>query len=89
MTAYSEYIKSVEWKVRAKAAKRRARWRCEVCGRTPPPQHLHAHHLTYERLGHERPGDIQVLCVKCHEKAHGIEPSFTVKIKRALRGGYE
>lgn len=88
MTDYYEYIRSAEWKAKAKAAKKIAGWRCQSCGKMAAGHLLHAHHLTYERLGHERRGDIQVLCVKCHEKVHGIEPSFTVKIKRALRGGY-
>jgi 5-methylcytosine-specific restriction endonuclease McrA len=61
---YRKYINSPEWKRRAFDAKRRAGFRCQICNE---PGHLQAHHRTYERLGHEAPGDITVLCNKCHE----------------------
>jgi hypothetical protein len=51
---YREYIQSKEWKAKAKAAKHRAGYRCEQCGVLKPEHLLHAHHLTYERLGNER-----------------------------------
>jgi 5-methylcytosine-specific restriction endonuclease McrA len=38
--------------------------RCECCGRVD--SELHVHHLTYDRLGHERPADVVVLCRICH-----------------------
>ena len=42
---------------------------CDVCGAT---EDLHVHHKTYERFGgDERMTDLQVLCKRCHEKAHG------------------
>ncbi len=62
---YYEYIQSDVWRAIAKSAKDRAGWRCQVCNRSD--QTLDAHHRTYERLGHESPEDITVLCRSCHE----------------------
>ena len=69
---YREYIQSKEWKAKAKAAKHRAGYRCEQCGVLKPEHLLHAHHLTYERLGNERKSDLKVLCNECHAEEHGI-----------------
>lgn len=69
---YQEYIQSKEWKAKAKAAKHRANYRCEQCGVLKPEHLLHAHHLTYERLGNERKSDLKVLCNECHAEEHGI-----------------
>lgn len=69
---YREYIQSKEWKAKAKAAKHRANYRCEQCGMLKPEHLLHAHHLTYERLGNERKSDLKVLCNECHAEEHGI-----------------
>jgi hypothetical protein len=65
---YYEYIKSPAWKRKADAAKKAAGYRCQVCnhGKDDGAQ-LEAHHRTYENLGHEKPGDITVLCDHCHE----------------------
>lgn len=63
---YYEYIKSPAWKRKADAAKERAGNRCQVCNRSKDEVQLDAHHRTYERLGHERPEDITVLCHDCH-----------------------
>ncbi len=63
---YNEYIKSPEWRSRANAAKQRAGYRCRICNRHQTEIPLHAHHRTYERLGHELPDDITVLCEDCH-----------------------
>lgn len=64
---YHEYIQSDEWKIKASAAKQNAGWRCQVCNKSHHEAQLDAHHRTYERLGHELPGDITVLCRDCHE----------------------
>jgi hypothetical protein len=67
---YHEYIKTDEWKEKARQAKDRADWRCQLCNTRPIKKDLHAHHRTYERLGKEEPGDITVLCANCHAKFH-------------------
>ena len=64
---YYTYIQSDEWKAKATAAKEAAGWRCQICNRPSSAVQLEAHHRTYERLGHERPDDITVLCRDCHE----------------------
>ena len=69
---YREYIQSKEWKAKAKSAKQRTNYRCEQCGMLKPEHLLHAHHLTYERLGNERKSDLKVLCNDCHAEEHGI-----------------
>jgi len=64
---YHAYIQSSEWRTKASVAKEAAGWRCQVCNRPSSEVTLDAHHRTYERLGHELPGDITVLCRNCHE----------------------
>ena len=41
--------------------------RCELCF---SPNHLHLHHLTYQRLGCERVDDVVLLCYTCHQLQH-------------------
>ena len=64
VVTYRKYLQTDEWKRRAEAAKACAGYRCQVCNGEGP---LDAHHRTYERLGHELPEDITVLCHSCHE----------------------
>jgi hypothetical protein len=64
---YYEYIQSPEWKRKADEAKRAVGYRCQICNRHKSEVTLDAHHRTYERLGHELPQDITVLCRDCHE----------------------
>ena len=68
---YEQYLRTAHWReLRAEVL---ARWqgRCENCGE-PACQ---VHHKTYERLGCERPSDLQPLCRRCHEALHGFGPS--------------
>lgn len=67
LSTYRAYLQSRVWKVRAARAKR---WGfCQRCGAESPT--LDAHHLTYERLGAERPSDLIALCRRCHQQEHG------------------
>jgi len=66
-TDYQEYLKSPEWDVRRKKAYAMAGYRCQLCNKKGQ---LHAHHRTYERLGHEKDTDIIVLCSRCHATFH-------------------
>jgi len=85
---YYEYINSPEWKAKADAAKERAEYRCQVCNRPGASSTLHAHHRTYENLGHEKPGDITVLCADCHALFHGKKEEQvnieTLQVKKAI-----
>jgi 5-methylcytosine-specific restriction endonuclease McrA len=65
---YDAYLQTPEWKARAHEVKLLRGNRCEDCGATT---NLEAHHLTYERRGHEASDDLRVLCRECHAKTHG------------------
>lgn len=66
---YKTYLGSARWKRKARRARERAGYRCQLCYSADWP--LEAHHRTYERLGYELPGDLTVLCGSCHRKHHG------------------
>lgn len=66
---YNEYLKSAIWaEVRRRVIARVRGGLCEVCRAAAATD---AHHLTYDRAGHERWGDLQAVCLKCHEEIHG------------------
>jgi hypothetical protein len=65
---YKIYIRSEAWdKFRGSVIKARGRI-CEDCGTRVGEMNLH--HVTYARLGRERPDDVQILCVPCHARRH-------------------
>jgi hypothetical protein len=59
---YMAYLKSPEWATKRMAALARAGGNCERCA--APAREVH--HRTYERVGAERPEDLQALCAPCH-----------------------
>lgn len=63
---YLDYLQSAAWQARRQRAIQRAHCCCERCGNT---RTLQVHHKTYERLGYEWPGDLEVLCADCHPYA--------------------
>jgi HNH endonuclease len=66
---YEEYLWSPWWRLHVRRqALDRADSRCEQCA---SPRELEVHHRTYERLGHEDPDDVMVLCGRCHAGTHG------------------
>jgi hypothetical protein len=65
---YRAVMGSAGWRRLRAATIRRAGRRCERCGARGP---LDAHHLTYARLGRERPGDLLAVCERCHGVLHG------------------
>lgn len=69
---YERYIQSERWRRKAEAAKERAGHRCQLCNTDEQP--LHTHHKSYERLRHELPEDLIVLCADCHAKFHDKLP---------------
>lgn len=87
MTAfYEDYLRSDHWQRIRHMALERAVGRCQNSGchyrllsreelaECPPRGYgLDVHHLTYDRLGHERLDDVLVLCRRCHGAAHGLE----------------
>jgi AAA domain len=66
---YVAYLKSPEWAARRAEALRRADGHCGRCGPGGAPP-VEVHHLTYERLRAELPGDLIALCAPCHRRAH-------------------
>lgn len=65
---YDVYLQTRHWRgVRRLLLQWRGRV-CEECGATD--REVHIHHLTYENLGDEQPGDVQVLCADCHARIH-------------------
>jgi hypothetical protein len=68
---YKLYMASPEWRAKRKQKLQQVGYRCQGCG---SDERLQAHHLTYERFGHERLTDLQVLCHLCHAREHGRSP---------------
>jgi len=66
---YRRYLRSPEWRAKRHAAIVRAGYRCAVCRRLYLDERkLQVHHVTYDRLGHERPEDLMVLCRRHHRR---------------------
>ena len=61
-------IRSKEWRELKQRLLRERGARCQRCGDDDPPS-LVLHHNTYERLGHERDDDLELVCGKCHPSA--------------------
>ncbi len=64
---YDKYLKSAQWRNICALLKKQTRHLCQKCGKPSPS--LSVHHLTYDRFGHERMSDLQVLCTRCHDEA--------------------
>jgi hypothetical protein len=67
--AYMDYLASPQGKAFRADVLTAACWTCE-CG--DHGQDVEVPHLTYERLGHERPEDVVVLCPACHRERHDL-----------------
>lgn len=68
MSRYQSYLRSDHWRETRERALNRAGRECEGCGESG--QRLHVHHVSYERIGDERPSDLRVLCTSCHREEH-------------------
>ena len=69
---YRDFLKTPYWKTISYEAKRRAEFKCSLCG---SQDDLRTHHRDYKRHGKEIEyidKDLIVLCNKCHEKFHDI-----------------
>lgn len=60
---YLAYLQSFTWHLKRHLRMIYAGHKCEICGNR---KGLQAHHVTYERLFHERISDLQILCENCH-----------------------
>lgn len=66
---YESYLLTARWRELSRAM-RQAYKKCQRC---EFPYELNVHHTTYERVGHEEPGDLIVLCRSCHAREHFLE----------------
>ena len=66
-TEYHAYLASWRWRIKRTLVRLRALNRCERCRWSRMSA---AHHLTYERIGHERLKDLQAVCYSCHRFVH-------------------
>ncbi len=65
---YQKYLASREWAVLKEQVRRRSE---NICERCKVGAHDVTHHLTYERIGHERLEDLLGLCEGCHKFLSG------------------
>jgi len=65
--AYSEYLRSPEWRKLRRAVLERENHKCQRC----KEKATHVHHLHYGHIFHEELDDLEALCVDCHRKVHG------------------
>jgi predicted HNH restriction endonuclease len=73
---YREYLRSEHWTRKRAETIHKAGRKCQMCGwrnerQAGSSKGFHVHHNTYERVGHELPTDLTVLCAECHERFHG------------------
>jgi hypothetical protein len=67
---YKKYIESDVWKKLRKKAYKRAKNKCELCGK--PAECVH--HIKYPKnFSEDELDNLLVCCRKCHEKQHGIK----------------
>lgn len=64
---YTLYMRSWLWRARRRIWLRQAGYRCQWPG-CDATANLTIHHRTYARLGHERRGDVEVLCWVHHRQ---------------------
>jgi hypothetical protein len=77
---------TLRWKMLRIKRIAHANGQCERCGISH--DHLHVHHLTYERYGGELLSDLQALCPKCHTIADWERrKEINIWIERAHRRG--
>lgn len=68
---YNEYIRShPRWQTMRKARFEFDGGRCVICHKDLHNAPYQTHHLSYQRLGHERMRDVITLCNQCHTDFH-------------------
>lgn len=78
---YEAYLKSFHWHFMIRLKRESVGNKCEKCESS---HNLQVHHLTYDRIGHERLDDLQVLCEYHHKEIHGIE-TYAKELQQRLR----
>jgi hypothetical protein len=69
---YPKYLLSPHWRQFRKDYLKNHPRVCLVC----PSRRVQFHHLTYERLGHERASDVVLLCPKHHRATHNHQKAI-------------
>jgi len=77
---YLAYLASPAWKKKRQEAFKSHGRTCQRCGKRA--RRLHVHHKTYRRLFREEMADLEVLCIPCHKKEHGVPLKRRKKRKR-------
>ena len=67
---YRLYLLTTYWAKKRVWAIRKNGGRCHYC---QGDEHIQVHHLSYDRLWHERLTDLEVVCSSCHKRIHGID----------------
>ena len=67
---YKDYLESPQWQRKRSERLAIDRKQCVLCGEL---NNLHVHHVTYERLFHEKMSDLMTVCKSCHEVLHDRE----------------
>lgn len=69
---YKDYLKTPYWKLVSSLSKRKANYKCQLCG---SDYNLNVHHRSYKNRGIEiyNMEDLIVLCFDCHQKFHDID----------------
>lgn len=84
LSRYERALASPHWAHLKSNAIKESDGHCTGCSQRR--NKLHLHHLTYERLGHELPEDVTLLCQGCHRMVHDkdIEKKLIRKIRRLV-----
>ena len=77
-TSYQDYLESDLW--RKNRQRLTLRQRCWVCDKK---WGLAAHHMTYDRVCLEIPGDVVMLCNPCHKSVHDFAKRYRLKLWNA------
>lgn len=65
------YLRSKHWRHVRRKKLESVKYKCNACGKVKSFTVLmNVHHLNYDRLFSERMKDLEVLCVKDHERKH-------------------
>lgn len=74
---YKKYLSSNHWKnLRERKLESSGRF-CRRCGST---KNLQVHHLSYDNLADTSLNQLEVLCVSCHSREHGVQLCRPIKI---------
>lgn len=65
---YDTYLHTNHWRLLRERLYLKYGKTCQRCHKFTKVYQLH--HLTYERIGHERDKDLRLVCIKCHEQLH-------------------